>query len=600
MTGWRKRMFYKTYRVVLPLVAFLAVLPLLIEGPTCGHDLGFHLLSWMEAARSFAHGDVHPAWISAAAYNAGEPRFIFYPPVSWTMGGLLTLAVEHVARAVHIGPGSAFALVPIIYTWIALTAAGFGMHRVVRCYAGPRASLFVSVLYLANPYTLFTAYERTAFAELLAAALLPLLLGAVLEGRVRVAKLGLVIALLWVTNAPAAVMGCYAVALIAAVRTAMLLWRAADRGRALRFAVQICAATLFGLGLASFYLVPAAYERRWVEINMAVLPGLRVEDNTIFHHFGESFHDAVNHTVSVVALLIAAFALTALATNFGDEYFSGRGSSGSEGFPSHERAMRVSLFALVVAILFLLTPLSLRAWHDLPELAFLQFPWRLLAVLASAVCMLLALALGGRGPLRWPAGIVALGACALGGGLIFPAYTGFHQTCELDDAPATLFADFSSGRGAEPTDEYTPEPADNDDLRPDNPAYQISGDPSAPAPENAHSEPAPRHLDLSLRTPAYLILNLRDYPAWRVTRNGNFVPDRVSRDDGLLVVPLPAGLSHIDLAFAETPDRIAGDLLSVVAVLFLLALALMSRRTPSSRRGRAEDAPQRRIRGADL
>ena len=237
--------------------------------------------------------------------------------------------------------------------------------------------------------------------------------------------------------------------------------------------------------------------------------------------------------------------------------------------------MRVSLFALVVAILFLLTPLSLRAWHDLPELAFLQFPWRLLAVLASAVCMLLALALGGRGPIRWPAGIVALGACALGGGLIFPAYTGFHQTCELDDAPATLFADFSSGRGAEPTDEYTPEPADNDDLRPDNPAYWVSGDPKAGAPRNSRSEPAPR-------------------------RNGNFVSDRVSRDDGLLVVPLPAGLSHIDLAFAETPDRIAGDLLSVVAVLFLLALALMSRRTPSSRRGRAEDAPQRRIRGADL
>ena len=37
---------------------------------------------------------------------------------------------------------------------------------------------------MANPYMLFTAYERTAYAELLAAAWIPLLLLAVLRERV--------------------------------------------------------------------------------------------------------------------------------------------------------------------------------------------------------------------------------------------------------------------------------------------------------------------------------------------------------------------------------------------------------------------------------
>ncbi len=580
-----ERMSSKTYRVVLPLVAFLAVLPLLIEGPTCGHDLGFHLLSWMGAARSFAEGDMHPGWISAAAYNAGEPRFVFYPPVSWTVGGLLTLLAEHVARWLHVRPESAFALVPAAYTWIALAAAGFGMHRVVRAYAGARGSLFVSVLYVANPYMLFTAYERTAYAELLAAALLPLLLGAVLERRVQVAKLGLVIALLWLTNAPAAVMGCYAVALIAGVRTATLAFRSADRRQALRYALRVCAATLLGLGLASFYLVPAAYERRWVEINMAVIPSLRIEDNTLFHHFGDPFHDAVNHTVSIIAILVAAFAWAALAANFGGRYLSRR--NGSEASRAAERAMLPSLLALVVLIVFLLTPFSLWVWHDLPELAFLQFPWRLLALLAPTACLLLALALGRRGSPGWPAGIFALSVCVLAGGLVVPAYTEFHQACEVVDAPAAVFASFAAGRGAEPTDEYTPEPADNDDLRPENPAYWVSGNPDAPAPEHSRSQPAPRQLDLSLGAPAFLILNLRNYPAWRVTRNGAVVSEHVSRDDGLLVVPVPAGLSHIDLSFAETPDRIAGDLITTLALVFLLALVLVGHRGRS--RGGVED-----------
>ncbi len=567
----------KTYRAVLPLLAFLAVLPLLIEGPTCGHDLGFHLLSWMEAARSFARADLHPGWVSAAAYNAGEPRFVFYPPVSWTVGGVLTLLVEHVVGGLGVRPESAFAVVPALYTWIALTAAGFGMQRAARAYAGDRASLFVAALYLVNPYMLFTAYERTAYAELLAAALLPLLLGAVLESRIRVAKLGLVIALLWLTNAPAAVMGCYAVALTAGVRTATLAYRSADRGRqALRYALRVCAATLLGLGLASFYLVPAAYERRWVEIHMAVLPSLRIEDNTLFHHFGDPFHDAVNHTVSIIAVLIAVFALAALAANFGDGYLSRRRAS--EAFRVGERGVPVSLPALVGAILFLLTPYSLPVWHDLPELAFLQFPWRLLALLAPASCLLLALALGRRGPLVWPAGVAALGVCALAGGLVLPAYGEFHQACEVADAPGAIFASFAAGDGAEPTDEYTPEPADNDDLRPDNPAYWVSGDPNAPAPAHSRSQPAPRHLDLSLRSPAFLILNLRDYPAWRVTRNGAIVSEHVLRDDGLLVVSVAAGRSHIDVRFAETPDRIVGDLITTLALVFLLAPVWMSHR----------------------
>ncbi len=67
---------------------------------------------------------------------------------------------------------------------------------------------------------LFTAYERTAYAELLAAVWIPLLLHAILREEVTIPRIAIPIALLWLTNAPAAVMSCYALALLAVVRIA--------------------------------------------------------------------------------------------------------------------------------------------------------------------------------------------------------------------------------------------------------------------------------------------------------------------------------------------------------------------------------------------
>ena len=72
-------------------------------------------------------------------------------------------------------------LCPIIFIWIALLASGLTFHRLASEFASPNAALLASTLYLANPYMLFTAFERTAYAELLAAAWIPLLLLALLR-----------------------------------------------------------------------------------------------------------------------------------------------------------------------------------------------------------------------------------------------------------------------------------------------------------------------------------------------------------------------------------------------------------------------------------
>ena len=44
-----------------------------------------------------------------------------------------------------------------------------------------------------------------------------------------------------------------------------------------------------GLGLAAFYIVPAAFEQRWVQIERAIIPGMRVEDSFLFAHTTNAF-----------------------------------------------------------------------------------------------------------------------------------------------------------------------------------------------------------------------------------------------------------------------------------------------------------------------
>lgn len=542
--------------ILLPLAAFIAITPLIFHGCSCGHDFDFHLINWFEAARQLAHA-TFPRWANTPAWNAGEPRFVFYPPLSWLLGALLGLLMP-------------WTWTPIAFTWVVLTGAGLSLYYAARNFASPDAALVAAVLYLTNPYILYTAYERTAYAELMAAIWIPLALSAVLRSRVTVPSVAIPIALLWLTNAPAAVMGCYAMAVIVLIRLVL-----PGDARRLPLALNAAAGALLGLGLASFYLLPAAYERRFVQINMAILPGLRPWDNFLFQHTADPEHDVVLRVASMVAILLIT--LTALTFTW---IFLGAPQSRTP--PSSKPAAVTSrlgpiLGILSLAIFFMLTPLSAPLWRYLPELRFLQFPWRFLAVLGAVFGFALTLALS-RFRLR---GSVAALLCAAAFAL--PGYRVFHQYCYPEDTVAERLTVFrSADPGTDPTDEYTPVPADNDFHNHQNPGYWLAEKPDVTAPESATPGPAPRQLNLSPSEPTNLVLNLRNYPAWTVTRNGSPVSTRLARKDGLIAIPLPAGPSHLEITYATLRDQKLGYLVSVLSGAILGSLILRERRRTRS------------------
>jgi hypothetical protein len=541
--------------------ALLAVGTLIVRGNTCGHDFDFHLLSWMEVARAWHAGLIYPHWVQDANYGAGEPRLIFYPPVSWLLGAALgTMFGWHAA--------------PVLFVLLALSAAGCSMYLLAREWAQPHAATFAACAYVVNPYAMFVAYERSALGELLAGAWLPLMVLFAFRTRSSVVPLGLSVAALWLTNSPAGVMGSYLLVILA-----LGMWITERRPWP---ALRAAGGMALGLGLAAFYIVPAAYEQRWVQIDRAINPGMRVEDSFLFGHTANDFHNQVLRTASwifIAELLVGAIVAYLAWRKRADGY------------------VRVVLTAILPMLLLLQLPGSEVIWKHTPHLKFLQFPWRWLLPLSVVICALAAMALNAalekNARTRLP-GFAMIVALAIGGGWLF------FQPCDDEDAVGAQVAAFHLGQGTQGTDEYTPVGADNafvqqnlplvrvlrtaeDDTAGnpagDNPEWH-AGDPGAVAAKVAANAWNAEHWVVSLSTPesAYAVLWLMDYPSWRVSVDGRQVAGRPLREDGLMTVPVTPGSHTIDVQWSPTRDVVAGRLLSGLAVLGLVGTVVVERR----------------------
>jgi hypothetical protein len=532
--------------------AILVVTPFFWRGNASGHDIAFHASSWLDVAGQWREGIVYPRWCEWANHGFGEPRFIFYPPLSWVLGAALGF----------VAPWSA---VPGVFVVLAQTLAGISMFALARRFFPSAAAMFSAACYAGNPYALLVVYMRSDFAELLACALLPMLCLAALElcgltdncrrSTSRVAAIfALPFACIWLSNAPAGVISSYSMALLfvwAAIREKSFapVWRGA------------CGLTL-GFGMAGFYWVPAVYEQRWVNIRQALSSGLQPAQNFLYTTIGDPEHNAFNWTASTVAMLLMV--LTAIAALLARSASKNRDDAETRG-----KLWQVMVLLGTAAAILMIPPSSI-LWELLPELRFIQFPWRWMGILAVPYAFFGAAAMA-RARVRWI--WVSFGILAAAGTATFLVRKAWWDS---DDIPVLEDA-IASGQGFDGTDEYDPITDDHTDLPAKAPQVEIlpATDAQASRPQAGIRIVLWRAQEKELRVtsprPVRLAIRLLDYPAWRVLVNGRPVKPQSRETTAQMILPLPEGTNRIELTFVRTLDRTVGRWLSAVSTLLVAA-----------------------------
>lgn len=528
-------------------------------GIPSGHDFEFHMNSWMEVLQQWRQFIFYPRWAASAHYGYGEARFVFYPPASWALGAALGAVLP-------------WKLVPGAYSWLVLTLSGCAMFLLARRWLPRRDAIFAAALYAANPYYLVIVYWRSADAELLAGALLPLLMLFMLRteegGHKEVLPLALIVAAAWLTNAPAAVMVSYSLALL-------VLTLAVVR-RSPMILVNGVIAIALGAGLAAFYVLPAAYEEKWVNIAEVLSPGVRPQDNFLFTIIADPDHNRFNFLVSLVAFAqIAVVAGAAWLLRFAAAApKSAQEAGGPSTLPKRsadtDQPLKTLLLAWALAATLLMFSITSLAWQFLPELRFVQLPWRWLLCLNVAFAMLVTVAWR-RWLMRTAVWVVILGIVALAWHRVQPPWW------DAASDVAAMQNNIVYGQGYEGTDEYVPAGVDPYEINRDARHVTYEGEGTA----RIHVvtwDPERKVFEAVVSRAGRVALRLFNYPAWQVRVNGHLVNAETREVTGQMLVPVATGASQVEVTFLRTWDRRAGGIVSGMTALIILGLAVSRRR----------------------
>lgn len=614
MRRWLARLDWGALTVAL--LCLLAVWPWLMRpGLPAATDAEIHVPRVAEFARILADGVLYPRWAPDFYLGYGYPLFNFYAPLTYYLAQpfyLLTSAA-----------GAAEALF-VLATFL----GGLGAYAFARRGLGRAAGVVAAGAFVFSPYlVLIDPFVRVDLAEFLAIAWTPWVLWGFDRLLAGEARAGVVVAAL--PLAALALTHNLMLVLFAPLLTAFLLFRlfsAGDRETWLR----VAAAGALAVGLSAVFWLPALIEKQYIVLDQVI-----GRDDFDFHrHFvtlGELLRPspridqgALNPPLAY-NLGLAQWALAGLgwlAVHFlpqsaqrsprqGIEKQNRSSHQGEAGWTNCQFVRRICLRVLrgskrhaappavklsnfmgVAALVlgFLMLEASAPVWEAVPLLRYVQFPWRLLGVVALPLAWLAGAGVSAFGK-RWQPwmGVAALTLLLIGA---LPAlYPPPWEPLQADFSPYEMIARLELdgvALGTTANREYTPiwvtvPPHESAQVLAGYEAggpvdrFEREGLPPGAEVRMVRSTSVADLFEVSSPEPFRAVVRRFYFPGWRARLDGAPLEIAPSEPHGFIAASLPAGTHELELRFGATPPRTLGSVVSLASLLVLAGMVLRER-----------------------
>jgi uncharacterized membrane protein len=522
----------------LAVVAFCITLPLLIyRALPDTYDILVHYFQADQFSKAFHDGSCYPRWALDAYHGYGSPNFVFYAPLSYAF----TAALGY-----FFSPLLAF----IIAIWFCFFLAGVTMFVAVTRIFGKTGALIAAFFYQVMPFHLLDLYERGGFAELFAFIWFPLIIYFAYDlqksgGRKAFLGLSLAYAGLVMTHLVSAFIFSFVIGLY-------LIYGFLTEHKKVDMATTILALFL-GLGLSSVYLMPAAFEQKFVHIDYVtkcIVGDYRKNFLSVFdmmHLHGFQLWMRIYTIMELLLFLL--FVLFLQGTR--------RDMTGVR-----EKNFFVLLF---MTSLFLTTPLSRPVWAMIPGLPMIQFPWRWLSMVEVSLAFLIGavFSAGERPGIRSPVRIERMTVYLL---LVF-VIAAINIIISISLLPSTYYDKIINLR------EYTPIwVTDREKVLSDVRPVKVVAVAGTAAYSVTSWESEGRKISVDAATLATLRIATFYFPGWKARLDHRAVPIRVEKGTGAMLLDVPEGRHVVHLRFGDTLMRRCAAIGSLVSLFLLGAI----------------------------
>ncbi len=536
-----KKSLFILFLLLLPVLA-----PLFNKGYFPIHD-DLQVVRQLEMENCFKDLQIPCRWVNDLGYGYGYPLFVYYPPLPYLLGEIFRVFHFSYIDTVKIVGGLGF------------VGAAVAMYFLGREVWNEKGGVLASALYLYAPYRAVNFYVRAAVNEFWASVFFPVILLAIYKIIVQKNRkwiLGLALGFAGLMLSHNQMLLIFIPVIVG---WTVYLWL---KERSLRSVISLALGSFWGLGLAGFYFIPVLLEQKYAHLETLVIGYFNylahfLDLSQIFLRinwgYGSSVYgsgDTMSFALGYAQWLIPL--LSVLLILF---------------FPKLRKYwfLILTLGGLGLWSLFMTHSKSTFIWMIAKPLEFLQFPWRFLSV-SIFIFSLLGGALG-----------VVISKRVLGIMLLLVIITNANYfrpriySAEMTDADKftghTWYLMTTNG-----IFDYLPKGAAFPPADP--PGGNLSILNGKGTYSTVFKKSNQQKYQVNLEQSSLVQIETYYFPGWQVYVDNKRVELDPVADKllGRMQVVVPEGSHEIVAKFTNTPDRLIGNMMSIVSWALVLGI----------------------------